>query len=65
VLEHATKGRITWQYHRVESHDPMTVDDLDTLGRDGWELCGVLRSGGVLVHTFRRPSHGGPEIERR
>jgi hypothetical protein len=42
------------EYLRVDSHDPMTVDELAPLGRDGWELCGMLRSGGVIVHTFRR-----------
>jgi hypothetical protein len=66
MVEHTPRERITWEHHRVESHDPMPAADLDALGRDGWQLCGVVRSGGLVVHIFRRPlPPAGPSVERR
>jgi hypothetical protein len=45
-----------WEYHNVISTRARGKEDLDKLGSDGWEMCGVLPSkdGGGDIY-FKRP----------
>jgi hypothetical protein len=40
----------------------MSAETLDQLGRKGWELCGIVKYGGLISYTFKRrafPFPGG------
>ena len=43
-----------WEYHKSESED-----ELDALGREGWELVSVLpgTANKVAIFYFKRPAH--------
>jgi hypothetical protein len=48
--------RTVWQY-RVISRDvaeQLSEEELNTLGKEGWELTGLLTQGGVTHFYFKR-----------
>ena len=50
------RERTVWQYKVVTRDVPLSPseEDLNTLGREGWELTGVLSQGGVTHYYFKR-----------
>jgi hypothetical protein len=44
-----------WEYRIVTSSVWMSVDILNTLGKDEWELIVVVRVGDFYAHYFKRP----------
>jgi hypothetical protein len=48
-----------YEYYTAETDWPLKAKDLDTLGRKGWRMCGVVRDGGLIVYHFTRPAKGG------
>lgn len=49
----------TWEYHHLsrpvaESGDAATLAELETLGRAGWELTGVVSDGRLAHFYFKR-----------
>lgn len=47
-----------WEYTQVieSTRNPMAIDDIDRLGRRGWELCCVAPVGErKLLYILKRP----------
>lgn len=45
-----------WQYKNQETDFyPLSDDDLNDLGNDGWEMVSYLRSGYSYHYVFKRP----------
>jgi hypothetical protein len=53
------RDRPGWEYHVADLGGPMDAEGLDRLGHEGWELCAVVKYGGLLTYHFKRPSKGG------
>jgi hypothetical protein len=50
------RDKSVWQYKLLSRALPEapSEDELNTLGKDGWELAAVLTSGGVAYFYFKR-----------
>ena len=48
--------RTVWQYKVVTRDVPLSLseEELNTLGKEGWELTGVITQGGVTHFYFKR-----------
>ena len=50
--------KTVWAYHivirDVATEAPMSVEELNELGADGWELVGVITSDSSIIHYFKR-----------
>jgi hypothetical protein len=47
-----------WEYKVVtvgERERPLSDQELNTLGKDGWELAGVVNAGSEVRFYFKRP----------
>lgn len=49
-----------WRYHVLRTDSPVTVDDLDALGADGWELVAAVPNPDEPTFSliFKRPAPG-------
>jgi hypothetical protein len=49
-----------WQYKRLDRNlkkeDPPTEEELNELGKQGWELCGMVEIKSLVHFYFKRPS---------
>jgi hypothetical protein len=47
----------TWEYHRLRVPDrqPQTGSQLNSLGREGWELVAIYQYQGNIDYVFKRP----------
>lgn len=50
------KEETRWEYRLVEqnSAEPLPLDQLNTIGRDGWELSAILPHKQRLLYYFKR-----------
>ena len=50
------KESTVWEYQTVErdSAEPLSVDDLNKQGNDGWELAALLPTESQLIYYFKR-----------
>ncbi len=54
---------VTWEYKSLviegkKMHDPRTMDPLNELGAQGWELVNAMPANAVvreILYTFKRP----------
>jgi hypothetical protein len=58
-LRRRAPHRRRWEYLVQATADPFPAEDLDALGSKGWRLCAAIRDGGLIHHTFVRPTRGG------
>jgi hypothetical protein len=53
-------SREEWEYRRIErnlrTEEPPTEQELETLGKDGWELVGMFFDSPLLYLYFKRPA---------
>ena len=57
IPHRATRVATKWEYkHLARAADVPALDEteLNTLGREGWELVGVLPGGGAVHFYFKR-----------
>lgn len=51
---------LRWEYKLVErdleDEKPLSKEELDTLGTDGWELTGILSAPPTAYYYFKRPA---------
>ncbi|HEV2067238.1 MAG TPA: hypothetical protein VGR08_10395 [Thermomicrobiales bacterium] len=47
-----------WQYHVLRTEPPFSVQELDALGKEGWELVSVTADPGTpkVSLVFKRPA---------
>jgi hypothetical protein len=47
-----------YEYTTVEVHEPMDIEALDVLGREGWRLAAVGKYRFTIFYTLMRPARG-------
>ncbi len=56
---------VTWEYKSLviegkKMHDPKTMDPVNELGAQGWEMVNAMPANAVvreILYTFKRPRH--------
>jgi len=57
-----------WNY-TIETYDLHTqswdyiVNDMDEMGEDGWEVCGLQQTGDLMTALFKQPEGHTPNME--
>ena len=48
------KEAVRWEYHVVDSAEPLTTHQLTEFGDEGWELSAILPQPNLLLYYFKR-----------
>lgn len=43
-----------FEYRLVKKDIPMSPHDMDKLGEEGWELCGILEYASIYHYYFKK-----------